>query len=150
MTIVMRGSPTGAGDSPHDAGQPQQGSPLPQTSPAQSSSSSSSVTQQQSSAVPSTSSDMTGDLHDTPSPQSDALTDTSPSQQLDESGGQGDGKPDSSNDDGDDMVFPASELGVLDEMISRPRWVVPVLPKGELEILLKAAIELCKKGTGFC
>lgn len=28
----------------------------------------------------------------------------------------------------------------------RPRWVVPVLPKGELEVLLEAAIDLCKKG----
>ncbi|XP_061435835.1 probable ubiquitin carboxyl-terminal hydrolase FAF-X [Lethenteron reissneri] len=27
-----------------------------------------------------------------------------------------------------------------------PRWVVPVLPKGELEVLLEAAIDLCKKG----
>ncbi|KAK6325421.1 hypothetical protein J4Q44_G00047630 [Coregonus suidteri] len=31
-------------------------------------------------------------------------------------------------------------------MINRPRWVVPVLPKGELEVLLEAAIDLCKKG----
>lgn len=29
---------------------------------------------------------------------------------------------------------------------SRPRWVVPVLPKGELEVLLEAAIDLSKKG----
>lgn len=28
----------------------------------------------------------------------------------------------------------------------RPRWVVPVLPKGELEVLLEAAIDLSKKG----
>lgn len=32
----------------------------------------------------------------------------------------------------------------------RPRWVVPVLPKGELEVLLEAAIDLCKKGTNIC
>nr|XP_051686462.1 probable ubiquitin carboxyl-terminal hydrolase FAF-X [Oryctolagus cuniculus] len=31
-------------------------------------------------------------------------------------------------------------------MINRPRWVVPVLPKGELEVLLEAAIDLSKKG----
>ena len=42
--------------------------------------------------------------------------------------------------------FPQAELAKLDELISRPRWVVPVLPKGELEVLLEAAIELCKKG----
>lgn len=28
----------------------------------------------------------------------------------------------------------------------RPRWVVPVLPKGELEVLLEAGIDLSKKG----
>ena len=43
--------------------------------------------------------------------------------------------------------FPHAELAKLDELISRPRWVVPVLPKGELEVLLEAAIDLCKKGT---
>ena len=42
--------------------------------------------------------------------------------------------------------FPQADLAKLDEMISRPRWVVPVLPKGELEILLEASIDLCKKG----
>lgn len=31
-------------------------------------------------------------------------------------------------------------------MISRTRWVVPVLPKCELEILLDASINLCKRG----
>lgn len=34
----------------------------------------------------------------------------------------------------------------LDVCASRPRWVVPVLPKGELEVLLEAAIDLSKKG----
>lgn len=42
--------------------------------------------------------------------------------------------------------FPHAELAKLDEMINRPRWVVPVLPKGELEVLLDAAIALCKAG----
>ena len=41
--------------------------------------------------------------------------------------------------------FPHAELAKLDEMINRPRWVVPVLPNGELEVLLDAAIALCKK-----
>ncbi|CAH1782281.1 unnamed protein product [Owenia fusiformis] len=41
--------------------------------------------------------------------------------------------------------FPYNELSKLEEMINRPRWVVPVLPKGELEVLLEAAIDLCKK-----
>ena len=43
--------------------------------------------------------------------------------------------------------FPLEELSRLDDMINKPRWVVPVLPKGELEVLLDAAIILCKKGT---
>ncbi|KAK4027909.1 probable ubiquitin carboxyl-terminal hydrolase FAF-X [Daphnia magna] len=41
--------------------------------------------------------------------------------------------------------FPVNELARLEEMISRTRWVVPVLPKCELEILLDAAINLCKR-----
>ena len=48
--------------------------------------------------------------------------------------------------EGQEPDFPHEALAKLDEMISRPRWVVPVLPKGELEILLDAAIVLAKKG----
>ncbi len=32
-------------------------------------------------------------------------------------------------------------------MISKTRWIVPVLAKQELEILLDAAINLCKQGV---
>lgn len=49
--------------------------------------------------------------------------------------------------DGQEPDFPHAELARLDEMINRPRWVVPVLPNGELEILLDAAITLSKQGT---
>ncbi|RWS11107.1 putative ubiquitin carboxyl-terminal hydrolase FAF-X-like protein [Dinothrombium tinctorium] len=42
--------------------------------------------------------------------------------------------------------FPITELARLDDMINRPRWVIPVLPRGELEILLDAAIDLCRRG----
>jgi hypothetical protein len=42
--------------------------------------------------------------------------------------------------------FPVMEMSRLDEMISNPRWVVPVLPGGQLEILLDAAINLSKRG----
>jgi ubiquitin carboxyl-terminal hydrolase 9/24 len=48
--------------------------------------------------------------------------------------------------DNQEPDFPVVELGRLDEMINRPRWVVPVLPKGELEVLLDTAIKLCKEG----
>lgn len=47
-----------------------------------------------------------------------------------------------------EVAFPLSELSKLDEMINRPRWVVPVLPKGELEVLLEASIKLCRAGKG--
>lgn len=43
-------------------------------------------------------------------------------------------------------MFPVDKLAKLDDMINRPRWVVPVLPDGELEILLKSAIQLSAKG----
>ena len=43
--------------------------------------------------------------------------------------------------------FPVEVLYKLDEMINRPRWVIPVLPGGELETLLKASIRLAKQGN---
>jgi hypothetical protein len=54
------------------------------------------------------------------------------------------------DDDGIDVVsFPVADLTKLDEMISSPRWVVPVLPGGQLEVLLEASIQLCKKGMSY-
>lgn len=47
-----------------------------------------------------------------------------------------------------EVAFPSPELSKLDEMINRPRWVVPVLPKGELEVLLEASIKLSRAGRG--
>lgn len=58
--------------------------------------------------------------------------------------GQGDTTVEMTDDQ--EPEFPVQELAKLDEMINRPRWVVPVLPKGELEILLEAATKLCKDG----
>jgi len=43
--------------------------------------------------------------------------------------------------------FPVAKLTKLDELISNPRWVIPVLPGGELELLLEHSIELCKRGV---
>lgn len=52
------------------------------------------------------------------------------------------------NGDGDpSLSFPIVEMARLDEMISNPRWVVPVLPGGQLEVLLDAAIVLTRKGV---
>ena len=48
-------------------------------------------------------------------------------------------------EEGQEPDFPHTELAKLDEMINRPRWVVPVLPKGELEVLLDASVDLCKR-----
>jgi ubiquitin carboxyl-terminal hydrolase 9/24 len=42
-------------------------------------------------------------------------------------------------------TFPVEDLDRLDEMLGRTRWIVPVLPKSELEILLDASIDLCKR-----
>uniref|UniRef100_A0A668ARF6 ubiquitinyl hydrolase 1 n=1 Tax=Myripristis murdjan TaxID=586833 RepID=A0A668ARF6_9TELE len=57
--------------------------------------------------------------------------------------GQGDGPPQLEEEE---PAFPHTDLAKLDDMINRPRWVVPVLPKGELEVLLEAAIDLSKRG----
>jgi ubiquitin carboxyl-terminal hydrolase 9/24 len=43
--------------------------------------------------------------------------------------------------------FPHAKLATLDEKISSPRWVVPVLPDQELECLMQAAINLCRTGN---
>ncbi|XP_045454666.1 probable ubiquitin carboxyl-terminal hydrolase FAF-X [Melitaea cinxia] len=45
-----------------------------------------------------------------------------------------------------DMAFPEAKLKALEEKISHPRWVVPVLPEQELEALLIASTELASKG----
>lgn len=42
--------------------------------------------------------------------------------------------------------FPHAKLAMLEDKVSSPRWVVPVLPEQELECLLLASIDLCKKG----
>lgn len=44
-----------------------------------------------------------------------------------------------------EMAFPEAKLKALEEKISHPRWVVPVLPEQELEALLIAATELAAK-----
>ncbi|XP_053404353.1 probable ubiquitin carboxyl-terminal hydrolase FAF-X isoform X2 [Mercenaria mercenaria] len=69
---------------------------------------------------------------------------SSPSTQQGEENGQGDVNMEPGEDGEPD--FPIQELARLDEMINRPRWVVPVLPNGELEVLLNASIKLCREG----
>ena len=39
--------------------------------------------------------------------------------------------------------FPLDRLNKLDEQLSRPKWVVPVRPGDDLEILLRSSIKLC-------
>ncbi|XP_036126688.1 probable ubiquitin carboxyl-terminal hydrolase FAF-X isoform X7 [Molossus molossus] len=72
----------------------------------------------------------------------DSSNENSPATPPDEQG-QGDAPPQLEEEE---PAFPHTDLAKLDDMINRPRWVVPVLPKGELEVLLEAAIDLSKKG----
>lgn len=46
-----------------------------------------------------------------------------------------------------DPHFPREHLASLEDKINNPRWIIPVLPEQELEILLDAAIELCRAGN---
>ena len=43
--------------------------------------------------------------------------------------------------------FPIDKLNKLNEMINRQRWVIPVMPRCELDILLISSINLIKKGN---
>ncbi|KAI1241520.1 hypothetical protein IHE44_0004993 [Lamprotornis superbus] len=72
----------------------------------------------------------------------DSSNENSPATPPDEQG-QADAPPQLEDEE---PAFPHTDLAKLDDMINRPRWVVPVLPKGELEVLLEAAIDLSKKG----
>lgn len=45
-----------------------------------------------------------------------------------------------------ELTFPVEQLARLDDMINRPRWVIPVLPRGELEVLLDASLALASRG----
>ena len=42
--------------------------------------------------------------------------------------------------------YPVAKLNKLEELISNPRWVIPVMPKAELECLLEASIALARRG----
>ncbi|XP_073726699.1 ubiquitin carboxyl-terminal hydrolase 9X-like isoform X2 [Misgurnus anguillicaudatus] len=75
-------------------------------------------------------------------PSTNSSDETSPVSAPEEQG-QGDAPP---TQEEEEPAFPHTDLAKLDDMINRPRWVVPVLPKGELEVLLEAAIDLSKKG----
>ncbi|XP_065223298.1 probable ubiquitin carboxyl-terminal hydrolase FAF-X isoform X3 [Planococcus citri] len=46
----------------------------------------------------------------------------------------------------EDPSFPHNQLASLEDKINNTKWVIPVLPEQELEILLDAAIELCRTG----
>ncbi len=45
-----------------------------------------------------------------------------------------------------DVEFSIERLKSLDEQLGRPKWVVPVRSKDELEMLIKGAITLSKQG----
>ena len=47
---------------------------------------------------------------------------------------------------GDAVVeFPLDHLARLDELLNRPKWVVPVRHDDDLERLLRASIRLCRE-----
>nr|CAC38831.1 putative ubiquitin-specific protease [Mus musculus] len=73
---------------------------------------------------------------------SDSSNETSPTTPPYEQG-QGDAPP---QHEEEDPSFPHTDPAKLEDMINRSRWVVPVLPKGELEVLLETSIDLTKKG----
>lgn len=50
-------------------------------------------------------------------------------------------------DENGNPIFPHESLAKLDEMVNKPKWIIPVLPKAELEILVDATIKLAKKGN---
>ena len=142
MTIVMRGSPA-AGDSPQETsqqqqhGQQQQQPAPPQTQPPTTTQAPLVTTQSTGQPAQSVPAQQTGG-----GPSSQVPNGSQPDE-----GGQGDGVVQLAEDQEPD--FPHVELAKLDEMINRPRWVVPVLPKGELEVLLEASVKLCKEGMDF-
>lgn len=49
-------------------------------------------------------------------------------------------------DENGEPVFPHDLLAKLDEMVNKPKWIIPVLPKAELQLLMEATIKLAKKG----
>lgn len=50
-------------------------------------------------------------------------------------------------DENGDPVFPHDLLAKLDEMVNKPKWIIPVLPKAELELLMDVTIKLARKGN---
>ena len=46
--------------------------------------------------------------------------------------------------------FPLDRLAKLDEQLGRPKWVVPVRPRDDLEMLLRYSIKFCKESESMC
>ncbi|XP_065841242.1 ubiquitin carboxyl-terminal hydrolase 9X-like isoform X2 [Oscarella lobularis] len=54
--------------------------------------------------------------------------------------------PPSTTENVGEADFPVKVLQKLDDSLNRTKWIVPVTPRGDLEVLLLAAIQLCKRG----
>ncbi|KAL8574498.1 putative ubiquitin carboxyl-terminal hydrolase FAF-X [Nucella lapillus] len=159
MTIVMPGTAAPAEDEaqqdPNAAQQqqtpPQQQQPTQTTTPPPTTQTPPITTQpqQMQEAIPQQANDPTGVQSSPVDPGSDpASVEGSGNPVPMEEGGAGDGADFAIQANPDqEPPFPLTELSKLDEMINRPRWVVPVLPGGELEVLLKASIKLCEHGS---
>ncbi|KAK3714003.1 hypothetical protein RRG08_009701 [Elysia crispata] len=144
MTVVMRPGSAGGDNAPeNNSGQPPQtiSSPSQQT-PSVVTTGSATITINTTIKVPVTPSSVINvdvSLSQLPEESDISISETasSPGASVEITAqGAGDAEPE----------FPLFELSRLDEMINRPRWVVPVLAKGELEVLLDAAIKLSKEG----
>lgn len=72
--------------------------------------------------------------------------DSSESSPAEVGGGDADSAKEESSEQQSEYEFSEVLLSQLDELINQPRWVVPVLPDGQLEVLQKAAIKLAKAG----
>ncbi|XP_022644946.1 probable ubiquitin carboxyl-terminal hydrolase FAF-X isoform X2 [Varroa jacobsoni] len=95
--------------------------------------------------------------HDAPQQQSHT-GEVQDKQSAEDSKSDGDGKQDGKDGADNDKEhseeaalvdpdsFPEDDLQKLEEMINRSRWVVPVLPSGELEVLLLATLRLARRG----
>ncbi|KAK7089931.1 ubiquitin carboxyl-terminal hydrolase 9X-like isoform X2 [Littorina saxatilis] len=164
MTIVMRGSPAG-GDTQQDPNAPPQqqqqaqtppqpGQQPPTTQPPTTAAATQPITTQpqQSQDNPAVGGPLTIPPGTVPPAADQPAADSVPTNTVNpvamEEGGQGDGTETVAPVNPDqEPEFPHVELAKLDEMINRPRWVVPVLPRGELEVLLEASIKLCKEAA---
>ncbi len=65
---------------------------------------------------------------------------------MDQDGGDGKVADQSDVSEEEEVEFSLSKLKLLDEQLGRPKWVVPVRARDELEMLIRGAITLARQG----